>query len=145
LRAGVADGVGAVFAGEAGVREGGAEAGGVVEVWQGEVGRAHAGGVVGVRAHGGGDAELGGDRRRLVVVRLVLDLGVEDLDDVYAALGAQRGQDPADAGPDRVERVRHVHEAALVPDPGDDFGQRQHVRDPLGQVQADDVAGRRPD
>jgi hypothetical protein len=137
--------VGAVFSGEPRVRKGGEEAGRAVEVGQVQVGRADAIGVVGVRAGSGGNAELGGHRRRLVVQRLVVDLGVEDLDDVRAALSAQRRQDPADAGPDRVERVRHVHQTALVSDPGDDLGQRQHVRDPLGQEQPDHVAGRRPD
>jgi hypothetical protein len=135
----------AVLARDPCVRECPEEAGRAIEVGQVQVGRADAVRVVGVRACGGGNAELGGHRRSLLVQRLVLDLGVEDLDDVHAALGAEGEQCPAQAGPGLVERVRHVHQAALVSDPGGNLGQGQHVRDPLCQEQADHVADRCPD
>jgi len=137
--------VGAVLSRDPRVRECPEEASGTIEVWQVKVGRADAVRVVGVRACRGGNAEFSGHRRGLLVQRLVVDLGVEDLDDVHAALGTQGRQLPAQAGPALVERVRHVHQAALVPDPGDNLGQGQHVRDPLRQEQADHVADRGAD
>ncbi|HEY7265251.1 MAG TPA: hypothetical protein VH589_27705 [Trebonia sp.] len=137
--------MGAVLPRDPRVRECAEEASRTVEVWQVQVCRADAVRVVGVRACRGGNAEFSGHRRGFLVQRLVADLGVEDLDDVRAALGAQGRQRPAQAGPALVEWVRHVHQAALVPDPSDNLGQRQHVRDPLRQEQADHVADRCPD
>jgi hypothetical protein len=98
-----------------------------------------------VRARPAGQAVGRGQRGRLVVQRLVGDLGVEHLDDVHVAPLAQPGQHRAQARALKVERVRHVDQAALGPDPGHDLGQRQHVGDPLGQEQPDHVAVRGPD
>ncbi len=55
------------------------------------------------------------------------------------------GSTPPEAGPDPVERVRHVDQGALAPDQPDDLGQRQHVGNPLGEEQPDHVAVGGPD
>jgi hypothetical protein len=131
--------------GQLGVLEAGQEAGRAVEVGHLQVGGAHPGRVVRVRARARGQAEPGGQVRRLLVQRLVGDLGVEHLDDVHRACRAQARKHPAEAGPGQVERVRHVDQCPLRSDPADDLGQRQHVGDPLGQEQPDHVAVGRPD
>jgi len=135
----------AVLAGDPGLGQRGQEAFGAVEGGHLQVGRAHAVLVVRVRARSAGQAIRRGQRGRLVVQRLVGDLGVEHLDHIHVTLLAQPGQHRAQAGPDPVERVRHVDQAALGPDPGHHLGQRQHVGDPLGQEQPDHVAVRGPD
>ena len=76
---------------------------------------------------------------------LVSDLGVEDLDDVGHAIGAEPVGRGAQAAADGVERVRQVYQAALRLYPGDRVGHRQHVGNPLGQEQADDLARLGPD
>jgi len=81
-------------------------------------------------------------RGRLVVQRLVGDLGVEHLDHVNRSPPAHQ---PGQArGPrldrPRSKRVRRVHQAALAPDPADDLRHGQHVGDPLGEEQPDQVA-----
>jgi hypothetical protein len=135
----------AVLAGDARVGQRGQEAGRAVEVGHLQVGGAHARGVVRVRACPAGQGIGRGQGESPLVRCLFCDLGVEDLDDVYGARRAQAGEHPAQARAERVERVRRVDQAALGPDPGDDLGRRQHVRDPLGQEQADHVAVRGPD
>jgi hypothetical protein len=110
--------------GQPGVRQRGEEACRAIEVGHLQVGGAHPGRVVRVRARPAGQRE----RRRqvgcLTVERAVSDLGVEDLDDVHRALGAQGRKHPAQAGPGQVERVRDVDQRLLGPDPADDLGQR---------------------
>jgi hypothetical protein len=135
----------AVLPGFPGVRERGQEAGRAVEIGHVQVRRADAGRVVRVRA---GPAGQGVGRREgesPLVRYLGFGLGVEDLDDVHGAGRAQARQHPAQAGTVRIERVRRVHQAALGPDPGDDRGDREHVRHSFGEKQADDVAVGRPD
>ncbi len=87
----------------------------------------------------------GGQRGRPVVQRLVGDLGVEDLDDVDGAFGAQPGQDRAQAVTDLVERVRGVDQAALGAYQGDDLVHGKHVGHPFGKKETDEVPVGRPD
>ena len=86
-----------------------------------------------------------GEVCRSVIQFLVSDLGVEHLHDVRHAVGAKTVGGRAQAATDQIERVRQVHQAALRPDPGDHLGDGQHVGDPLGQEQPDDLPGLRPD
>jgi hypothetical protein len=134
-----------VLAGDPGLRQRGQEACRAVEGRHLQVGRAHARRVVRVRARPAGQRVRRGQGASLVVQRLVGDLGVEHLDDVHRARLTKAGQHRAQAGPGLVERVRHVDQATLGPDPRDDLGDRQHVGDPLGQEQPDQVAVRGPD
>jgi hypothetical protein len=76
----------AVPAGDPGLRQRGQEGLRAVEGGHLQVGRAHAVGVVRVRARPGGQAVRRGQRGRLLVPRLVGDLGVEHLDHVHVAL-----------------------------------------------------------
>jgi hypothetical protein len=101
---------------------------------------------MGVRAGRSRQVVLGGEARRAVVVLRAGALGVEDLDHVqgvhlpqpHQALGAQ-------ARTRGVERVRRVDQAALCAYPSHRLLQRQDVRDPLRQEQADDLARVRAD
>ena len=84
--------------------------------------------------------ELGGAAVEAVERRL----GVQHLDGVdESVVGETDERRLGEVAAHRVERVRHVHDAALVPDrPGAVVGRQTH-RHPLGQEQPDQLAGRR--
>ncbi len=86
-----------------------------------------------------------GQRGGPVVQCLVGDLGVEDLDDVDGAFGAQPGQHRAQAVTDLVERVRGVDQASLGAYPGDNLVHGEHVGHPFGKKETDEVPVGRPD
>ena len=116
----VPEGVVAVLPHDPRLRPGGEEAGRAVEVGHLQVGGADAGCVVRVGARAAGPGEALRQPGRLLVVRLVGGLGVEHLDDVRlpgGAEGAEGSARCAEAGADRIERVRHVDQRTLRPDP----------------------------
>jgi hypothetical protein len=117
-----------------------------VEVRQFDVRCADAFGIVRVGANAGRNVEAVHEVRRLEVVPLVSDFGVEDFDNIQLVRTSQRLEGAQlESGTLGVERVRRVDQAALRPDPLHDIRDRQNVRDPLRQVQSDELAGRRPD
>lgn len=83
---------------------------------------------------------------RLEVMRLVRDLGVEYFHNIQLACTRQLLQcAQLESGALGVERVRRVDEASLRPDPLHDLRYGENVRNPLRQIQSDQLAGRSPD
>lgn len=120
--------------------------GGTIEVRHFDVRRSDAFGIVRVGANAGRQVNAVSKLGRGNVVRLVGDLCVEDLDDIELASYRQRLQHRLPhSGAQRVERVWGVHQTTLLPDTVDHLRDREDVRNPLSEIQPNQLAGRGAD
>jgi hypothetical protein len=134
-----------VFANDAALSEGCQQFRGSIEVRQFDICRTDALRIVRIGADSTRQTELLCEFRRLEIVVLIRDFGIKHFDDVHIAGPCKRLQDwSPHSGALRVERVGRVHQSTLCSDPLDYVGHGQHVRNPLGKKQTDQLSRRGP-
>jgi len=119
---------------------------GTIEVRHFDVRRTNALGIVSIGAHARRQVEGVREFDRGEVVRVVSNLGVEHFDDIQVARLGQRLQHrPPQSGALGIKRVRRIHQPALRFDALNHLGNREDVRNTLGQEQADQFSRRGAD
>jgi hypothetical protein len=102
--------------------------------------------IVRIGAHGWSNIELLREANGCEVMRRVADFGVEHLDDVQLTRADKSLQHRlSESSAFGIERVRRIHKAALCFDAVDHLRNREDIRNPLRQEQADNLPRRSAD
>src|SRR5579864_2690038 len=117
-----------------------------VEIRDFDVRRADALWVMRIRPHAWSNIETPREFLGSKIQRWVSDFRIKYFDDVQLTCRDKRLQHRhSQSGPFGIKRMRCIHQAALGFDAVNHLGNRQYVRNPLRQEQADNFSGRRAD